>query len=80
MKFFDFGECNVNEKLVLIEMKELMFLYIIFKSDLFFDYFFFLSIDISEKEDDLLYDILEFVSYDVEYFFDVVEDIGDYFI
>lgn len=54
-----------------------MFLYIIFKSDLFFDYFFFLSIDISEKEDDLLYDILEFVSYDVEYFFDVVEDIGD---
>lgn len=61
-------------------MKELMFLYIIFKSDLFFDYFFFLSIDISEKEDDLLYDILEFVSYDVEYFFDVVEDIGDYFI
>lgn len=58
-------------------MKELMFLYIIFKSDLFFDYFFFLSIDISEKEDDLLYDILEFVSYDVEYFFDVVEDIGD---
>lgn len=42
--------------------------------------FFFLSIDISEKEDDLLYDILEFVSYDVEYFFDVVEDIGDYFI
>lgn len=74
--FFDIGECNVNEKLVLIEMKELMFLYIIFKSDLFFDYFFFLSIDISEKEDDLLYDILEFVSY----FFDVVEDIGDYFI
>lgn len=70
----------MNEKLVLIEMKELMFLYIIFKSDLFFDYFFFLSIDISEKEDDLLYDILEFVSYDVEYFFDVVEDIGDYFI
>lgn len=67
----------MNEKLVLIEMKELMFLYIIFKSDLFFDYFFFLSIDISEKEDDLLYDILEFVSYDVEYFFDVVEDIGD---
>lgn len=61
-------------------MKELMFLYIIFKSDLFFDYFFFLSIDISEKEDDLLYDILEFVSYDVEYFFGVVEDIGDYFI
>lgn len=61
-------------------MKELMFLYIIFKSDLFFDYFFFLSIDISEKEDDLLYDILEFVSYDIEYFFDVVEDIGDYFI
>lgn len=61
-------------------MKELMFLYIMFKSDLFFDYFFFLSIDISEKEDDLLYDILEFVSYDVEYFFDVVEDIGDYFI
>lgn len=61
-------------------MKELMFLYIIFKSDLFFDYFFFLSIDISEKEDDLLYDVLEFVSYDVEYFFDVVEDIGDYFI
>lgn len=61
-------------------MKESMFLYIIFKSDLFFDYFFFLSIDISEKEDDLLYDILEFVSYDVEYFFDVVEDIGDYFI
>lgn len=58
-------------------MKELMFLYIIFKSDLFFDYFFFLSIDISEKEDDLLYDILEFVSYDIEYFFDVVEDIGD---
>lgn len=78
--FFDIGECNVNEKLFLIEMKELMFLYIIFKSDLFFDYFFFLSIDISEKEDDLLYDILEFVSYDVEYFFDVVEDIGDYFI
>lgn len=78
--FFDIGGCNVNEKLVLIEMKELMFLYIIFKSDLFFDYFFFLSIDISEKEDDLLYDILEFVSYDVEYFFDVVEDIGDYFI
>lgn len=70
----------MNEKLVLIELKELMFLYIIFKSDLFFDYFFFLSIDISEKEDDLLYDILEFVSYDVEYFFDVVEDIGDYFI
>lgn len=70
----------MNEKLVLIEMKELMFLYIIFKSDLFFDYFFFLSIDISEKEDDLLYDILEFVSYDVEYFFDVVEDIGDYYI
>lgn len=70
----------MNEKLVLVEMKELMFLYIIFKSDLFFDYFFFLSIDISEKEDDLLYDILEFVSYDVEYFFDVVEDIGDYFI